>query len=360
MANINLKRFVDVNIEKHTDSAFTGTRDTVVLYTPDGEKDTKNLITSYSEALAKYSNKENTLAYLKVFFDNGGAKVLVVEGYAYSALTADIIKELEDKYILIAAVVPIDNVSDGYTKLKEIATTRATDTTIYGVNEKFILARTNANDATTVENFCVKYSNVLGAEMAIAAYLTRIDVYGQDTVRDYMFTQEVLTPEVITDDTYETIINNNMNIDIELANATRNCGGNCKDGSDITNTYVRIILHQTLTNKLLVLLTEKIKGGAGISKIYNAISQELNSYLTCGYLTTDKTWTDDNLVVNYNDEQYTIIEKNTALTNGYYVKVLPFTALTDADKASRKAPPIYVIIADQYTIRQITIVGEVI
>ena len=39
---------------------------------------------------------------------------------------------------------------------------------------------------------------------------------------------------------------------------------------------------------------------------------------------------------------------------------LPLSALTENDRAARKAPPIYVIIADQYGIRAITVNGEII
>lgn len=360
MATVNLKRFVDVDIERHVDSVLSGTRDTVVLFTPDGSAGTKNVVSSYEEAVAKYRASANTLAYLKVFFDNSGVKAMVVEGKAYSAITAADISGLDDNYIVIAAVVPEDNVNDGYSSLKTLATTRAADQTVYGINEKIILARTTTVDQTSVKNFAVKYSTVLGAEMTMAAYLSKINVYRQNTVFDYMFTQEVLTESNVTDSIYETIVTNNMNVDIFIANAVRNCGGNCKDGADLTNSYVKIILHQTLTDRLVNLLSEKIKGSSGISKIYTTISQELSNYLSCGYLTTDKIWTDNDMIVTYNDVEYTIINKNTALTNGYLVKVLPFTALTAADKAARKAPPIYVIIADQYSIRAITINGEVI
>lgn len=360
MSTINLKRFVDIDIERHIDSVLTGTRDTVVLYTLDGSSGTSKLIRSYSEAVTNYGSNANTLAYLKIFFDNAGAKVLVVEGTAYSALTADMIKALDDKYLLVAVVIPDDNIVDGYAAIKNIAVARGTDTDIYGINEKIILARTTSVDATAVKNFAVKYSTVLGAEMTIAAYLSKIDVYRQSTVYDYMFTEETLGAEAVTDEVYETIINNNMNVDIDLANSIRNCGGNLKDGADLTNTFVRIIMHQTLTDRLIELLADKIKGTIGVAKIYNVIAQELNNYLTCGYLTTDKLWTDDDLTITYNDVQYTIIAKGTPLINGYLIKVLPFDSLTTADKVARKAPPIYVIIADQYTIRQITVNGEVI
>lgn len=360
MAKINLKRFVDINIKQHVVASTVGTRDTVVLFTAEGTNGTTNLIESIVDANAKYNDKPNTLAYLKVFFENSGVKVLVVEGVGIDNLTADTIKDLDNSYICIAYASESTAVEANYAKIKQLATTRAADSTIYGINEKILLAATATDDTASVKNFAVKYSSVQGAEMTIAAYLTKINVYGVDTVYDYAFTQEVLTAEDLADSKFATVMTNNMNVDINLANSIRNCGGNCKDGADIVNTYVRIILHQTLTDVLIQLLAQKIKNTTGASKIYAVIAQELERYLTSGYLTTDKVWTDKDLTVNYNGVSYTIIEQGTALTNGYVIQVLPFTSLTDADKAAHKAPPVYVVIADQYGIRQITVNGEVI
>ena len=59
---------------------------------------------------------------------------------------------------------------------------------------------------------------------------------------------------------------------------------------DVTNSL--IVLHQTVTDRLLTLLAQKIKGNAGVSAIYTTIAGELNRYVTNGYLSTDKVWTD--------------------------------------------------------------------
>lgn len=360
MADINLKRFVDIDIEQHVKSTVVGTRGTVVLYTSDGTAGTTKLIESLADATTNYGTMPTTIAYLNIFFNNGGVSVLVVEGVTYTGVTNDVISNLEDKYIVIASANPDTNREAAYNALKGVATTRAADSTIYGINEKIILARTTTNDTTTVKNFGVKYSNTLGAEMTIAAYLSRINVYRNDNVADYAFTQETITAETLTDTVFGQIIDNNMNVDVYLANSTRNMGGNLKDGADLVNSYTKIILHQTLTERLINLLTSKIKGAKGLSQIYATIAQELESYRDCGYLTTDKVWTDDDLTVTYNSQNYTVVTKGTALVSGYVIKVLPLSALTTEDKAQRKAPPVYVIIADQYGIRKITINGEVI
>lgn len=371
MASINLKRFVDINIKQHVPSVVLGTRDTVVLFTSEGSSSDPIDVTSYSDALAKLTSTTyaTTLKYLNIYFACGGVKARVIGNT--STLTENLVSGLGDEYIMVAST------NAGYATLKSIAQAREASQTIYGINEKILFARTStASDADFVKNFAVKYAsdNYVGAEMSIAAYLSQINVYGVDTVYDYAYTVEPVLKDLtdpsspvvlydaedISDDTYGTIITNNMNVNVYLAGAVRDCGGNLKNGADVVNSFVRIILHQTLTGRLIALMTEHLKGTSGLGKIYATTSQELEMYKTAGYLSTDKIWTDNTLKVTYNNVTYTIIEKGTALTNGYLVKVLPYAALTDQQKALHQAPPIYVIIADQYGIRSITIQGDVI
>lgn len=363
MADINLKRFVDVDIQSKVVRQVSGTRDAVVLFTSEGTSGTKTVFSSYSQAETSLtaSTYPIALAYLKIFFENGGSKCLLIEGKAFSAVTVEDIAELGNDYIVVAFAAANGDVETCYTKVKGFATTRNSTATIYGINEKILLARTKVTtDTTEIKNFAVKYSDVVGAEMTIAAYLCQINMYKQDTVHDYAFTLETITPEDVDDEIFGKIMTANLNVDITLADSVRNIGGNCKDGADLTNTYTKIVLHQTLTDRLIALLTQKITGSAGISQIYSVISQELERYRTAGYLSTDKIWTAEDLTIVYNGEEYTVVEQGSALTSGYVVKVLPFSSLTDEDKAARKAPPVYIVIADQYGIRQITINGEVL
>lgn len=370
MADINLKRFVDIDIQPHEANEVISTRDTIALFTYEGSVNKVSTFTNISDAIVAYGAESDTVKYLSVYFDNGGIKANVYENVAYSALTADKIKALPEEIICVACVAQDDDIEKCYTALKMIATLLNADKDVYGINEKIIVARTHKAelndsnkyvvDTDEVKNFAVKYSTVPGAEMTMLAYLSQIDVYGADTVQDYAFTEETIAEEDINDNLYAAITDANMNVDIDLSNAIRNCGGNCKDGFDLVNSYVRIVLHQTLTEQLLDLLTQKIKSTTGVSKLYAVIAQELEKYKTAGYLTTDKLWTDRTLSVTYNDMSYVIINKGDALLNGYVIKILPMSSLTDADKKSHSTPPIYVVIADQYGIRKITINGEVI
>lgn len=363
MAEINVKRFVNINILANVTRNILGTRGTLTLFTPEGNSGVIVSFNSLGEALTDLNESTFPLTrtYVETFFNHGGSAVDIVEGTAYNAVTLTTLKALANEKILVGFVIPDANVTAAFSAIIQLAQNMNADTDVYGVNQKILFIRSEDNSvSTTVPYLGVKYSNVVGAEMTMAAYLSKINVYRQNTVNDYSFTEETVDPEDIADADLETILNNNMNVDISLANSTRNVGGNLKDGSDLTNTFVRIVLHQTLTDRLLNLLVQKLKNSAGISQIYSAITQELEAYRSSGYYSFDKVWTDDDLTVVANEQQYTVIEKGTALLNGYYVKILPFSSLTDTEKAAHSAPYIYVILADQYGIRLITVNGEVI
>ena len=91
-----------------------------------------------------------------------------------------------------------------------------------------------------------------------------------------------------------------------------------------------------------------------------ATFNELAKYLNSNYLTTDKAWKAEDLTIVKNNKEYTIITKGTALLQGYKVVILPLYSLTEQEKQERKAPYIYVILADSYGIRKVAINGEVI
>lgn len=355
MADISLKHFVDINIQPSVEPVIKSTRKTAVLFTTSGNDGTANMIHSITEADTTYPSTTfaGVNAMLHVFFDNGGIQVNVVEGASTDKVQTKILN-LANEYIVLAF--------DGLTAAQVETVALAINAKTYGINEKLFLTRvTSTDNAKSIKNLIYKYSTTVGAEMTIAAYLTQIDVYKSDSVKDYMFTQELIDPETLTDLQYEAIIHAQMNVDIALANSIRNCGGNCSDGNEVTNEFVRIVLHQTLTDRLVELLVQKIKGNSGIAQIYAVICDELERYVNNGYLTRDKAWTLPTLTkVGADGVEYTIIEQNTALPSGFYVSILPFTALSTDDRTMHKAPPIYVILADQYGIRAITIEGEVI
>ena len=67
-----------------------------------------------------------------------------------------------------------------------------------------------------------------------------------------------------------------FNIDCYLENAVRNLGGNDMKGYNLINTYTLILLNQTLTERLVGLLVNKIKyNSTGLTMIGTTIAKEL-------------------------------------------------------------------------------------
>ena len=221
---------------------------------------------------------------------------------------------------------------------------------IYGVNQKIFLGavditqflnNTSNYAKADVDNFALKVGDLqkqIGCEMTIAAYLSKIDVYGINTIQDYAYTKEILDVSGYPDDlntVVQSVLANNANITVEIANSVRNIGGNLTNGEDLVNKFTLIVLHQTLSQRVFNTLTQKIKGSAGITALYSTISQELNKYITSGYLTTDKVWTKEDLTLKYNGRTYTLITQGTALIKGYNITILPLSSLTDAEYLSK-------------------------
>lgn len=244
------------------------------------------------------------------------------------------------------------------------------------INEKIFLACVTEEDLSSIPSdmvwangMALKYG-IEGVQMSMAAYLTRVNVDYYNSVQDYMFTAEsvnyIFENSQGVSDTYGEYYDNdalykrlnklNINIDCYLENAVRNLGGNDMKGYNLINTYTLILLNQTLTERLVGLLVNKIKyNSTGLTMIGATIAKELGRYVTNGFLSTDKSWVEDDLIYNGT----TIISKNTPLRKGYKYVILPFSTLSDEDLRNHKLPTIYVLVADQYTIRKINIVGEV-
>ena len=364
---IDIRNFVDVNITHHSTAVGVSTRDTTVLLVVASGQDF--IVDSYAAVIADHATwkaaaEDEELDYIKIYFANGGKKLHVLSANATeNASLAAQLKTLDDAEIIVA--YPHSTA----TLLAAMALLNA-DPTVYGVKLKKAVVRTSATvTANAMPNVYAKYSTKGETQACIAAYLSKIDVNKSDVVKDYDFTIENLTRiedgeevhlyEDSDDALFKRINTANENVDMPLAGQIRNLGGNAKDGADLVNDYMLVLLQQTVSEKILSVLTDKLKGELGVAALHTAIAQELNKYVADGYLTTDKIWTDDTLQVSYNGKTYDIIEKNTPLLLGYQIKILPYAALTAEDKALHKTPPIYLVIADSYHIRYVALTGEV-
>lgn len=383
MSNISLKNFVDVNITRKKQSAIASTRDTVAILTDCDMPNEYTYDAIYTiDNVLTFSNHLDD--FLSTYFNNGGQKahVYFAQNLTSPASLIIQIRNLPTEEIVVMFAKTKSPYSQINYVASKVAQAARNDS---GIDSKLILSGlaatgeistlisdTSGNilEASVIPRLIWKYCMGNTSDTAtywdvatIAAYLSKLDMSKIDSVYDYCYTDEVLLQPQgwqLTDADFKLLQQKNINVDIQLAGALRNIGGNCLDGSDIVNVYCSIVLQQTLTERLVDLLSTKIKGADGIAKIYSTAVKELNKYVTCGYLSTDKVWTNPDLTINYNGKIYTLIKQGTALLNGYSLTILPMTSLTEDDLILHKAPPIYLILAEQYGIRVIEINGEVI
>ena len=281
------------------------------------------------------------------------------------------VEKLDNDYVIITSDVSWDIMkaaNDAYNQKDKSIKSKMFISSITPIEYNNAISN-KSSIASVKDGFVLKYG-VRGIEMSVAAYLTQINVNRFNSVKDYEFTIENVeysytntSSEKITvssvyeeNSLVEALIEANINVDSTLVNAVRNLGGNDLNGNDLVNEFMLILLHQTLTERLVQLLAQKIKyNQTGLSLIGATIASELQRYVDNGYLTTDKAWTDPDLVY----EGITIVKQNTPLQIGYKYVIFPFSSLSNDERAEHKLPPIYILIADSYSIRQIEITGEV-
>lgn len=418
--SVDLRNYVQVNINYNEVKPLNRTRDTAVLFTvntsdnapqgrlnshiPESGSKAVDYFTSladYLYAIAKYNENlpsgEQPIVdtdqapilynYVKCFFANGGVKLKIIGGFELTPPGEDVPSEEEQKiaWILVECVKlkaeQIVITSDaGEAIMEEVARQNVTINVIgngintatsiaalSGYKEKMFISSTAdqslvISSPDKIPNFVIKFGPA-GIEMTVAAYLTQVNISDPRTIQDYCYTIEDVSmfEGAVQDnnDTFVALTNKKFNIDTTLVNNVRNVMGDTISGYDIMNYFIRIILTQTLTDRIINVLATKIKfDRSGINKVINAITQELNIYKTNGYLNSEFIWTDDDLFYSFNGMDYLVCSRNTPFKMGYKFIVLPISALTPEQRDSHVFPPVYVVIADSMSVRQIVINGD--
>lgn len=387
--SVQITNFVKINIKNHKFIDISGSRPTSLILNivPDlsGYEDIECTKSDYKNKLSNDKYKD-LLTYANIYFDNGGNSLKIIfatydgdkdtfttNNFGENASFIELIKSIPIEYVVMTALDSRTGTSNKPLNFKNKIENLNNEDGIYHkifveeytidkLNNDFI---TTLNTDTKPENYVIKFGDK-GISATVLAYYSKIDIYKPNVANDYAFTLEKFTSlgndlkeKYYTENNSNVVnvINNNLNIDAILDQSNiRNIGGNDIAGQELTNQYMLILLHQTLSQRLLQVLINKIKyNDIGVATILGAINQELNRYVNNGYLYQDKIWTDSDLYY----KNTLIINENTPLTTGYKVVILPFSTLEPADIKAHKLPDIYILIGDSYFIRQINITGEV-
>lgn len=224
---VDIRNFVNININPQQKVAENGTRYKVIVY---GLGDTEEtLIGANSDYTVFYKDDGTDVRnlgqpyynYAKIFFQNGGVELTFVKADSLKDILAD---ESKKKYLDTIIFVKAKTSGKSFT-YDDIKDDREYVGGLKGVYRKILIARTSTSDYAGYGNtdndegnnsngnrfIAVKVSNIVGAEMTIAAYLSKMKVYDETSVNDYDFTEEygLYTGTVVTEnlDIYK---NNNL------------------------------------------------------------------------------------------------------------------------------------------------------
>lgn len=402
--SVKYTNFVEVNINRHISSTASDLRNTACAIFYNASlvgNDTQDFgkLTKTSTVPAALSDFED---YINAFFRNGGqllhciaTKIApsVTTGVApdpvvtiaNSAFTA-IIKTLPMEEIMVGFAIKKTETTYGESDFRLVAEAYNTAHATEKIYQKIFVSEIKPNptgatpstagtiadladyksgDAKVVdqENYVLKYG-ALGIGASVLAYYTQINIYATDSTEDYCYTKEKYDEDT-SSTTYNFVFDDNefvklamqldINVDINLSNSVRVIGGNDTAGLSLTNQYMLLVMHQTLTTRLIELLTTKIKYNAqGLSLVLNTLTTELNKYVANGFLSTNRTWTEGDLYYN----NYLVVSDNTLLNLGYKVVILPFESLNPEEIKAHQLPKVYILAADTYSIRKIVVNGE--
>ncbi len=220
-----------------------------------------------------------------------------------------------------------------------------------GIQQKVFVATTALVKAATANLIICNNEHVEGA---VCAYLTNIDISVADSVKDAAFTvvkgfskvdaQYIATSYAPSDDV--TVI-------AYLAGDYRILGGDDGVKQSIVNQFMQIVVTEELTNQLLNLLTSKIRlDSSGVASVKAACARVLNRFVTNGYISTEKSWTEPDLYI----DGELVAAENTPLIDGYKIHV---GLITQDNIDKHQMPPVYILYGDQVGVRKIVVTGEV-
>lgn len=397
---IGINNVISVNFDIITESASVGAYDTVVYITNDilnknGEVATEVLCKDLAEVEAAVGN-EVIYQSAKVYFENYGKKLLLLTASAYTleAFKNDIqrARAITNNFIFIN----ITNTLIGETSAGEEGTIGYSFDTLveianYCDNTKSpykirLCLTTNSINFIKEKgllnyNVAVKYatkvynSKLLDLSLLIGAYFTRINLDGEDTIKDYCYTREIviadkekLGAEEVTQAQFEVLVNNPegeegyYNFIDKIGADVVNFGGNYANIKTlpIHTDFGAIAIENDITYSVLELMIGKqYLTDAGLANVKAAIHNQLQRYKTNGYLNPGASYSGEDLVIKYNSRTFNVIKKGTILSQGFYVYTIPVVNISDADRASKKFPPIYVVMETQSGARVVEITGEI-
>ena len=409
---VDVNKIINVDFSIVSTNAAIGSYKTVAYLVACGIKDSTNtgsgnsglnykLCKSFDDvkaaADARTLNSTNytaatTIESAKVFFDNGGSQLLLIQcsdsievpAMVQSLGTIQDILSGDDKFIYLCVSKDSESIL-GSTKMASLVAAAEVSKAPHIFRLLLTDISVDAADATAYKDnsvgvkLCTKKvssltpgasANIDGA-LLIGAYYSKVNLDGGETIKDYCYTPETIAKsdgnsvtdngcENVTSTQYDSLISKNVNFIDRIGSNIVNFGGNLANGVNIHTDFGTCAIENDVTNAVLkVMLNKQYLTPAGLNNIISAINSAIVRYKNNGYLELGSVYSGDTYVYSYNGAKFTIIKKGTSLSQGYLVTAIPMANLSDADREARKFTPIFVIMQTAYGARIVEIRGEV-
>lgn len=336
--NVNITRITPVNRLQHDTVVMVNSQITAGYYSISGES-TGDGTKAKPKPLSEITGNEAAKRFMTTFTANGGKSVHVV---AAVKITNAIWTDGRDVAIPIEEII----VYGDYNALNGV-TANGT-----GIQQKLLVTPKSNNWKTTDIAWLALCDNEYVAGV-MCAYLTNLDSTRADIAKDVTFTVANDFADLPTAYIATSVPTDKTSVVAYLAGDYRILGGDDGKGNSITNDFMQIVLTQELTNRLLIVLTSKIRlDSNGINSVKNACARVLTQFVNNGYISTEKAWTNTDLYI----DGELVAAQDTPLIDGYKIHVGP---ITETNITGHQIPPVYILYGDQVGVRKIVITGEV-
>lgn len=360
---INESYYVPVNINYKKGTTLTGSVELSVLISETASA--TKIYTSLQQVQSDYLDGAE-LDAATIYFNNGGKKLLIFQKDS---------QDTDATTIAALGAAYTDFIWVSYVESKTVAEIEAIATALKSLNQqlpKFLAITTKTANAPAdvaaegLTNVALLYSTESTvtpySAIVIPAYFSGIDLEQANSLKSIVHTVVTgMTDAEVTGTELTTLVEGNWNVIVDVAGRFDIIdGGKMCDGQPIHSAFGFALFKKDCENTVMDLLVQKLPyENSSNAVIENALTQICNRYVTNGLIGTQRIYNQPTQTVVYNGIQYTTIEHNQALTNGYYIYSIPISVATTSDSNVGRIPPIYIYAVINDVIRIVTITGEV-
>lgn len=306
----------------------------------------------------------DTHAFAKHYFDNGGAKLTVINN-AESKDPAVRVEELAQNEELREVVM------FAFTDL-DTAQISTIDTVLRGLeapNQLIGVFYTNDKSSELTDDLSdysiIYFNEEAQSHAVIPAYFSAIKINRENALRNIEYLNVIKDGEpfqnyIYKGTDYDDLIDKDYNFIIQVSNKTVLAGGVTATGVQIAVVFATITMQREIQKNVSLFLSRSrpFLNAEGVAQVRSVVTPILEKYRSNGILGGfSDEWKYATQTVEYNNNEYVPVRQGDVLPKGY-VLFIP-GEISSEDIGDKKLPPIYLYLIMQGNIRAVKINGKV-